>query len=233
MSWYAFFRLLSAGMARVVSRMEVEGRHHVPPDGPFILVPNHQSVLDPIFVQVSVPRPDIYTLTKSTQFGSGVFRWLLPRVQAIPVRRFRVDPQAVRVLLRRLDEGKGVCVYPEGERTWDGSVGPLRRGAVRVILKAGVPVVPCGVSGSFAIWPRWSRSIRRSTVRVRFGEPLRFGRWDDRRERNARVEETAAAIRDALLALSGAPPARPEEPRPERPRFEEAASPPAGEGEQA
>lgn len=212
MSWYAFFRALCAGIVRVVSRMEVSGRENVPREGPFILLPNHQSVLDPIFVQVSAPRSDIYTLTKSTQFDTGVFRWLLPRVQTIPVRRYRVDPQAVRVFLRRLDEGKGVCVYPEGERTWDGSLAPLKRGTIRVILKAGVPVVPCGVEGSFDIWPRWSRRIRRSRVRVRFGEPLHFGAWHDRSERDARVDETSTVIREALIALSGAPPA-PSEPR--------------------
>jgi len=223
-SWYGFFRALSAGIARVVSRMEVEGREHVPREGPFILVPNHQSVLDPIFVQVSAPRPDIHTLTKSTQFAGAVFRWLLPRIQAIPVRRFRVDPQAVRVVLRRLDEGHGVCVYAEGERTWDGAVAPLRRGTIRVILKAGVPVVPCGVSGSFDVWPRWSRRIRRSEVRVRFGEPLRFGAWHDRAERDARVDETSDVIRGALLELSGAPPAPPE-PRLTEPRAEKGGRP--------
>lgn len=209
MSWYGFFRTLAGGFLRLISRMEVEGREHVPREGPFILVPNHQSVLDPFFVQVPAPRADIYTLTKSTQFGGGPFRWLLPRVQTIPVRRFRVDPQAVRVILRRLDEGRGVCIYAEGERSWDGSVGSLRRGTIRVILKAGVPVIPCGVSGSFEIWPRWSRRLRPSRVNVRFGEPLRFGRWHDREERDARVDETAETIRSALLELSGAPPAPP------------------------
>ncbi len=229
MNWYRFFRFLSGTLARMATRVRVEGREHVPESGPFILVPNHQSVLDPIYVQSSAPRTDIYTLTKSTQFNGALFRWLLPRIQAIPVRRFKVDPQAVRVMLRRLEEGRGVCVYPEGERTWDGSVGTLTRGTIRVILKAGVPVVPCGVSGSFDVWPRWSRRIRRGPVRVAFGEPFLFGAWDDREEREARLPETAETIRSALLELSGAPPA-PEEPRLVRETRERAHQPGAGGG---
>lgn len=205
MSWYALFKGLLGAFGRSVARIEVEGREHLPPEGPFILISNHQSVLDPIILQSSISRNDIHTLTKSTQFRGALFRWVLPRLNAIPVRRFRIDPQAVRVLLRHLDAGRAVCIYPEGERTWDGAIQPLRRGAVRVILKAGVPVVPCGLSGTFDVWPRWSRSLRRRRVRLRFGERMEFGRHDDREEREARLEETTAALRDALSELSGRP----------------------------
>lgn len=205
MSWYAFFKLLLGGLARTVARLEVEGRQHVPRSGPFFLISNHQSVLDPILLQSAISRNDIYTLTKSTQFRGALFRWVLPRLNAIPVRRFRTDPQAVRVLLRRLEAGHGACIYPEGERSWDGAIQPLRRGAVRVILKAGVPVVPCGLSGTYDVWPRWSRRLRRSRVRIRFGEAMEFGRHDDRAEREARVDETSTELRHALAELSGCP----------------------------
>jgi len=205
MSWYLFFKSLCAVFGHAVARIEVEGQEWIPREGPFLLMPNHQSVLDPIFVQISVPRNDLFTLTKSTQFGSPFFRWVLPRVQAVPVRRFRVDPQAVRVVLRRLDAGAGVCIYGEGERTWDGAIQPLRRGTVRVLLRAGVPVIPCGVQGSFDVWPRWSRRLRRCHVGVRFGRPLEFGRHLDRERREELLEPTMATLREALADLSGAP----------------------------
>lgn len=205
MSWYALFKAIVSAFVRVFSRVRVEGVENVPADGPFILLPNHQSVLDPIYIQSSISRNDIFTMTKSTQFGSGFFRWVLPRANALPARRFKVDPQVVRAALRHLDAGHGVCIYPEGERTWDGTIQRLRRGALRLVLKAGVPVVPCGIDGSFDVWPRWSRRIRRSTVTVRFGAPIRFGQFDDRDERDARLEDTESRIRGALSELSGAP----------------------------
>jgi 1-acyl-sn-glycerol-3-phosphate acyltransferase len=105
MTWYRFFQLLVTPFAYGVARLEVVGKENVPRTGPFILVANHQSVLDPILVQVVCPRP-LHTLTKSTQFGGGVMRWVMPRLNAIPTRRYRVDPQAVRVVLRRLARGK-------------------------------------------------------------------------------------------------------------------------------
>ncbi|MFW6199100.1 MAG: lysophospholipid acyltransferase family protein [Gemmatimonadota bacterium] len=211
MTWYAFFKAVLRTFARTVSRVEVEGAENVPAEGPFILAPNHQSVLDPIYIQSAIRRNDVFTMTKSTQFGSAFFRWVLPRINALPARRYKVDPQVVRASLRHLDAGHGVCVYPEGERTWDGRIGRLRRGTLRLILKAGVPVVPCGIQGSFDVWPRWSRRIRRQTVTVRFGRSLRFEQIDDRKERDGRLGETERRIRAALSELSGAPLAGEEE----------------------
>lgn len=205
MSWYALFKGILFVFGRAVARIQVEGREHLPDRGPFLLLPNHQSVLDPILIQSSIRRNDIYTLTKSTQFRGQPFRWLLPRVHTVPARRYRVDPQAVRVLLRRLDQGHIVCIYAEGERSWDGSIQPLRRGTLRLVLKAGVPVVPCGIVGTYDIWPRWSRKLRRGPVRIRFGEPMHFGKHDDREEREALLPATHDRIRTALARLTGAP----------------------------
>ena len=204
MSWYKLFKGLCWLFARATARIRVEGLENVPARGPFILVANHQSFLDPIFIQSHLPR-DPFTLTKSTQFGKGFFRWVVPRVRGVPTRRYRVDPQVVRVVLRLLDEGECVGIYPEGERTWDGRIQPLRRGTIRLILKAGVPVVPCGIAGSYDVLPRWGRRLRRRRVWIRFGEPMRFGRHDDRGGRDGRVPEVHDRIVGVLEELSSVP----------------------------
>lgn len=204
MSWYRFFKSITWMLMHMVARIRVEGRENVPRSGPFILIFNHQSILDPLLAQ-SHCRPTVYSMTKSTQFAHPVFRWLLPRAGGFPVRRYRIDPQAVRTTLRYLSEGKVVGVYPEGERSWDGELQPLRRGTVRLLLKAGVPVVPCGIQGSFDVWPRWSSRPRRREVVIRFGEPLLLGAHDDRAERERLLPETADLVARRLRTLSGEP----------------------------
>lgn len=200
------YRLLQ-GIARFmihrIANVRVEGLENVPESGPFILLPNHQSALDPLLVQGICPRL-VSTMTKSTQFGSPFFRLLLRLGSAYPVRRYRVDPQAVRVTFRTLQKGGVVCLYPEGERSWDGTLQPLRRGALRVILRAGVPVVPVGVEGMYDIWPRW-RGVPRLglDVTVRFGRPMHFGAHLDRASRERALPAADLAIREALLRLSG------------------------------
>lgn len=205
MPWYALFRIVAKVAAWRLARLEVTGRGHVPREGPFLLVVNHMSFLDPILVMAACPRR-FHALAKSTQFVSGRFyAWFLPRVLAIPARRYKVDPQVVRTVLRLLEAGEGVCIYPEGERSWDGTQQPLRRGSVRLLLKAGVPVVPCGISGSFEAKPRWSPTRHRGRVSLRFGEPIEFGVHDTRAEREAAFDEAAERIASSLARLSGSP----------------------------
>lgn len=198
---YRFVRWIARTLVLPPLRVEVEGAHHLPAEGPFILVANHQSVLDPIVVQGFCTRP-MHTLTKSSQFATPPFGWFLPRILALPARRYRVDPQVVRAMLRRLSQGEVVGIYPEGERTWDGELQPMRRGTVRVLLRAGVPVVPCGVSGAFQVWPRWGRGPRKGRVVLRFGEPLHFGVHLTRPRREAALPGAMERLSTAFRTLS-------------------------------
>ncbi len=199
---YRICRTVARELVRPLARVRVEGLENLPATGPCILVANHQSLLDPIFIQCHVPRP-VHTLTKSTQFGRFPFTWLLPRILALPTRRYRVDAHVVRLMLRRLAQGEVVGVYPEGERTWDGTLQPLRRGTLRVLLRAGVPIVPCGISGAFELWPRWGKGPRRGKeVVLRFGPPLRFPVQKSRPAREAALPEAMAQLQEALCALA-------------------------------
>lgn len=205
---YRVIRFLSRWTLRVLARVRAEGVENIPREGAFILLPNHESAMDPLLVQGFCPRP-VHAMTKSTQFASPFFRWMIPRLHGFPVRRYRVDPQAVRMLLRYLERGRGVCVYPEGERTWDGELQPFRRGALRVLLRAGVPIVPVGIWGMFQLWPRWARRPRlrpRATVRIRYGQPFQMEPILDRDEREARIPELDQRLREELRRLSAAEP---------------------------
>lgn len=199
-------------LVRVTSRLflpsvRVTGGEHVPSEGACLVVANHQSVLDPILIQSFCRRP-LHTMTKSTQFGTPILGWLLrEHLLAFPVRRYQVDPQAVRVALRRLAQGRAVGVYVEGERSWDGVLQPPRLGTLRLLLKAGVPVIPCAISGSYDVWPRWGGGVRRAPVRIAFGPPVPLPKMDERFARERALDETAAAVMGAIRRLGAGPPA--------------------------
>ncbi len=200
MSLYHLLRWMARLFLPLMADYRVEGLENVPSEAPFILVLNHQSVLDPVVTQSICPRV-VHAMTKSTQFASPVFRWLLPRVHTLPTRRYRVDPQVVRVALRVLGEGGAVGIYAEGERSWDGRLQPFRRGTIRLLLKAGVQIVPCAIEGTYGVVPRWSRKLRRGRVVVRFGKPLHFGKHDDRAEREAALPDATRRLREAIEDL--------------------------------
>jgi len=178
-------------------RLTVEGLEHIPQMGPFLVLPNHQSYLETMLVPAVLPRP-IYAMAKSTQFNAPFFGWLMAKVFAFPVRRFEIDPQAVRFMFRRFGEGYGVMIFIEGERTWDGRVQLARLGVARAALQTDIPVIPCRVDGAFDRWPRWSRWPQRGHVRITFGKPLDLPKVGTRGERERYLEDCLQRIREAI-----------------------------------
>jgi 1-acyl-sn-glycerol-3-phosphate acyltransferase len=195
---YFFYCWLTRQVWRLMGgRIEVSGLENLPRSGPCIVIANHQSYLDPLFLHAAAPRI-LHAMAKSTEFASPAMGWLLAHIYVFPVRRYQIDPQAVRTILRRVAAGHAVMVYVEGERTWDGRLQPARLGAVRTILKANVPVIACRIDGSYDVWPRWDRKIKPATVHVRFGKPLQLPVTHNRAEREQAMPEALRIIRAAL-----------------------------------
>lgn len=182
---------------RSFSRLDVAGLDNVPPTGPFLLISNHQSNLDPILIQAVCPRR-VHTMAKSTQFTVPVIAGLMKRLHSFPVRRYQTDPQAVRIVLRRLAQGEGVAIYVEGERTWDGKLQPPRLGTIRLALKAGVPIVPTTITGSYDAWPRWDSRIQLRPIAITFGPAIHLPHLHRKADREAALPAAATTIMDAL-----------------------------------
>lgn len=209
-AFYHFAAFVARNLFRLVGRLEVHGLDNIPQNGPFLLFANHESILDPILIQAVCPRP-VHTMAKSTQFASPLMRRVMVSVKSFPVRRYEIDPQSVRIVLRRLEQGEPVGIYPEGERSWDGRLQEPRRGTVRLALHAGVPIVPCTIVGSYDVWPRWGRGIRRGNVRIDFGQAFRLPHITDRAGREAALptaaERIMGTLRQQLRAAGGGVPA--------------------------
>jgi 1-acyl-sn-glycerol-3-phosphate acyltransferase len=104
--------------------------------------------------------------------GEPVFR--LAHLQPLRLPRPPGDVGAIKETINRLREGHVLNIFPEGSRTEDGELLPIQPGVALVIRKAGVPVVPAVVDGSFAAWPKGQLLPGRHPVRVLFGKPMRM-----------------------------------------------------------
>jgi 1-acyl-sn-glycerol-3-phosphate acyltransferase len=160
-----------------------------------LVVANHQSYLDPILVAVGMPRP-FHPMARNSLFRFGPFARLIRSLHAFPVQRGTADLEAVREALRRLEAGAVVLVFPEGTRTRDGSIGPLRGGPVAIAARAQVPIVPMVIDGAFEAWPRWFRVPRPRTIRVACGRPISVNGVASRD-----AEAVAVRIRHEMVAL--------------------------------
>ena len=198
--FYRFAQWLARTLWTTYAPLRVRGIERVPAKGSFLLLCNHQSNLDPILIQAVAPRP-VHAMAKSTQFAAPVVGTIMQRLLAFPVRRYQVDPQAVRMSLRFLRQGRGVCIYVEGERTWDGRLQKPRRGTLRLALRAGAPVIPCVITGSYAAWPRWDRRIQRHPITITFGPAIPLPHLERREDRESFLDEAADRIMGTLARL--------------------------------
>jgi 1-acyl-sn-glycerol-3-phosphate acyltransferase len=195
---YRLSQWLMRQIFRLIGKCEVTGLENIPKTGPFFVIANHQSVLDPLLI-VAMQKREIHVMAKSTQFSNPLLGDYIARhCKSFPVRRYQIDPQSVRISLRRLAEGFGVGIFIEGERSWDGLMQQPRLGTLRLILKAGVQVIPVTIVGAYDVWPRWHRGIRRGTVRIHYGEPLCFQKLDRKADREAVLDETAEKLMNTL-----------------------------------
>ncbi len=165
---YHVTRLLVRAGALPVS---VEGADRIPRTGPAVLVANHACYLDPAFVGRATHRTIWFTTTAEV-FRKGVAGFLLRRLPAVPLRRYRPDPVACREMVRLLKEGELVGIFPEGERTPHGGRQAPLESVASLLARLPYPVLPVGIIGAADVGPRWSDSLRRRPVTVRIGPPL-------------------------------------------------------------
>jgi 1-acyl-sn-glycerol-3-phosphate acyltransferase len=155
----------------ILFRYRVYGRENVPPEGPVILASNHQSFLDPVFCGVGVKRHLVY-VARDTLFRWRLFGFLIHSVNAIPIGRDKADIAAMRAIIARLREGAAVCLYPEGTRTRDGRIVPVKAGFGLLCRRAKAVVVPVLIDGGFETWPRHKRLLTPGAIMVHFGKPM-------------------------------------------------------------
>lgn len=158
-------------LVRVFFPTKVAGKENLPQSGPAILIANHASYLDPIFVLAAADRYARF-LTKAGAMRNGFTKWFFTRIGSIPTRRYRVDPTAVRGLLSALKAGEIVGIFPEGERTWDGVPFPIHPTVKRLLSRAGVPIVPARIEGSYELYPRWAKYPRPGPLKITFFPPV-------------------------------------------------------------
>jgi 1-acyl-sn-glycerol-3-phosphate acyltransferase len=171
--WYRIVQYASGTLAAALLRWRATGRRNLPDSGGVLLVSNHLSYLDVFVLGMAVPRPLNY-VARSTLF-LPILGPLIRSVGGFPIQREGIGVSGMKETLRRLRAGGIVTLFPEGTRSRDGALGPLKPGIASLVARAGVPVVPTGLAGTFEVWPRASRAPRLHPIRVHFGPPIRPG----------------------------------------------------------
>ena len=113
----------------------------------------------------------------------------------------RKTAKSLRAVIEGVRAGKSLAVFPEGTRTPDGGLQEFKPGAFKIAVRAGVPIVPVAIRGTFALLPKTTLAPRPGRVDVFIGDPIDTAGWEDKR-----LPELIAATRGKLPTTRGAIP---------------------------
>ena len=163
-----------------------------------LIAANHSSYLDPLLVSVSFPE-EVHFLARKSLFNNGLFGWFIRNLNAHPISGDGKDMAVFRTVSEVLDLGKKVLLFPEGRRSFDGQLQPLKQGVALMALKNHVPIIPCWVEGSSRAWPRNKRLPHLfGKITCIFGEPIYPKEGEDTK---ASLKIMMAELEEALLNL--------------------------------
>ncbi len=176
--------VLFTPVVRLVFRPTVEGGENIPTSGPAILVSNHVSAGD-TFVLPAMIRRRLTFPAKAELFagrggvGAAVVAWFLKNVGMLPMDRSggRASAGSMGGVLDVLHRGELLGIYPEGTRSPDGRLYKGKTGVARLVLQAGVPVVPIGMVDSQFVPSKLLRIPIMRQPRIRVGAPMEFSRY--------------------------------------------------------
>ncbi len=130
-----------------------EGSRYVPPNGPLLILANHESFLDPPLIGLAVRRK-IHYLARKTLFRNPAFGAYLRSMGTVPVDQEGVAKEGLRTSIDLLQADKALLIFPEGERSPEGHMLPFKPGIHLVLRKVPVPILPVGIAGAFESYPR-------------------------------------------------------------------------------
>jgi long-chain acyl-CoA synthetase len=155
--------------------LRVTGLDKIPARGPYIISSNHQSFLDVVIMGSLLPWQvfrELFSVGTSEIFGTGFMRRLARWLRVIVV-----DPDANLIPAMRagafgLRHGRILILYPEGERSIDGTPKVFRKGAAILSIHLHVPIVPVAIEGFHEAWPRGKPFQKFARLQITFGDPI-------------------------------------------------------------
>lgn len=163
------------------------------PKGKLILVSNHLSTADPFLLAAHHNR-QIYFLgksefTKNSRFLKVVFKWL----GVISIDRGKADLMAIRAVLKRINQGKTVGIYPEGTRNYNSEdIQNIKGGSVMFALKTNAPIVP--------VILLHRPKVFRHNIYIT-GDPIDFGELRDQKLTSEVLDKAEDILYDEMIKL--------------------------------
>jgi 1-acyl-sn-glycerol-3-phosphate acyltransferase len=173
---YSISKAICAIIFKILFRIKVCGREYIPKRGAFILASNHVSYLDPPALGIACPRKLNY-MARHDLFSFPLASWWFSAVGVFPVKRNSADILAFKTAMRRLKNGEGLLLFPEGTRQETaGLFGNPEPGIGFLASKFNCPVIPAFVRGTEKAFAKGAKFIAPKKIFVYFGKQIHIER---------------------------------------------------------
>ena len=193
--FYRFMRGIAKLILQVPRRLEYEGLENIPPEGPVLIVANHQFYGDPVLMGLATKRV-MHFLGKEELIKDSKFKsWFFRHLNVIPLDREGVDRKAIKAAINVLRDGGVLGVFPEGTRSRDGKMLPFKSGVCFIASQAPCTIVPMGIRYDAPLFKYFG-----ATVKIKVGKsfPYEALEGEKRKETQQRMlkkqEEAVAAL---------------------------------------
>jgi hypothetical protein len=134
------------------------------PAVPSIIIANHNTNIDPVLVALGFSR-HMFFLSSEHALRSGFWSKVLMLICApIPIDKTRADTYAIKEMLRRLKAGYNICLFAEGNRSFNGVTGPIPPATAKLVKTSGAALITYRLEGGYFTAPRWATNTRRGAM---------------------------------------------------------------------
>jgi 1-acyl-sn-glycerol-3-phosphate acyltransferase len=182
------------------AKMQVTGLEHIDPQRTYIYMCNHLGSFD-IFALLACLPGQFRWLAKSELFRIPILGWGMRTAGYISLDRSkrRSTYESMEIAAKKIREETSVVIFPEGARSFDGEMQPFMNGGFNLAIRAGVPIVPITIHGTWEIMPRTTKRVKKGTIRVVIDQPIET-KGCTMKDRRRLMSETERRIRANLPA---------------------------------
>ena len=197
--FYTWVKKYLSGFVGFIFRVKVYGRENEPlqDEGPYILVSNHISNIDPVFLCVALNNQQPHFMAKKELFKIPLLKNLITALGAFPVDRKGANISTIKNTIKMLDNGVSVGIFPQGHRQKGKNPREteVKGGAAMIAVRSRASILPCCIKNKKMKWTPFCKTY------VYIGKPIKFSELEYDEEKNGEYARISKYIFDKVCEL--------------------------------